>query len=223
MTMEEGAATGVFPGQAHRNAFIDQRGVSQIFRTAPVKQFLACRHCLTVAINFRHARLHFNGFRHGADTFCQLLQTLHLNFVRVAFVPFVVEIWRPGEGVHVHRTPLFHYALASIQRIAIEVDHFGGIFQRCDLISFQFVGVDFTRRRMLFDFLVHQRLGCAWLVGFVVAVTAVAHQIDEHIAFKGVTEVQRQTGHKSDGFRIIRIDVENRRLDHFTDIGAVRR
>ncbi len=125
--------------------------------------------------------------------------------------------------MHIHRTPLFHHAFACIQRIAIEVDHFSGIFQRCDLISFQFVGVDFTRRRMLFDFLVHQRLGCAWLVGFVVAVTAVAHQIDKDIAFKGITEVQRQTGHKSDGFRIVRIDVENRRLDHFTDIGAVRR
>ncbi len=37
MTMEE-VPRPVF-GQAHRNAFIDQRGVSQIFRAAPVKQF----------------------------------------------------------------------------------------------------------------------------------------------------------------------------------------
>ena len=54
---------------------------------------------------------------------------------------------------------------------------------------------------MLFDFLVHQRLGCARLVGFVVAVTAIAHQVDEDIAFEGITEIQRQTGNESNRFR----------------------
>lgn len=46
---------------------------------------------------------------------------------------------------------------------------------------------------MLFDLLIHQRLGCARLIGFVVAVTAVAHQINEDIAFKGIAEIKRQT------------------------------
>ncbi len=58
----------------------------------------------------------------------------------------------------------------------------------------QLVSIDFARRWMFFDFLIHQRLGCARLVGFVVAVTAVAHQVDEDITFKGVTEIERQTG-----------------------------
>ena len=75
---------------------------------------------------------------------------------------------------------------------------------------------------MLFDLLIHQRLGCARLIGFVVAVTAVAHQVNEDIAFKGIAEIKRQTGDEGDRFRIVRIDVENRRLHHFTDVGAVR-
>ena len=222
MAVEEGSAPGVFAGQTHRNAFIDQRGVGEVFRAAPVKHLLAGGHKLTIAVDFRHARLHFNGFRHRTDAFCQLLQTLRFNFVWIALIPLVVEVRRPGKGVHIHRTPLLHHAFAGIQRVAVEVNLLSGVFQRRDVIRFQLVSVDFARGRMLFDFLIHQRLGCARLVGFVVAVTAVAHQVDEDIAFKGVTEVQRQASHESDRFRIVGIHVENRCLDHFTNIGTVR-
>ncbi len=135
----------------------------------------------------------------------------------------MVEVRRPGKGVHVHRTPFRYHAIAGIQRIAVEVNLFGSVFQRRDFVLFQLVSIDFARSRMLFDFLVHQRLGCARLVGFVVAVTAVAHQVDEDIAFEGITEIQRQTGNESNRFRVIRVNVENRRLNHLTDIGAVRR
>ena len=222
VAVEEGTATGVFARQANRNAFINQRGVSEVFRAAPVEQFLTGSHCLAIAINLGNARLHFNCFRHRADAFSQFLQALHLNFVRVLFVPFVVEVRRPGERVHVHRTPLCYHAIASIQRIAVQVNHLGGIFQRRHFFLLQLVSVDFARRRMFFDFLIHQRLGCARLVGFVVAVTAVAHQVNEDITFKGVTEIERQTGHKGNGFRIIRVNVENRCLNHLTDISTVR-
>ena len=222
VAVEEGPAPGVFAGQTHRNTFIDQRGVGEVFRAAPVEQLLAGGHCLTIAIDFRDARLHLNGFRHSTDAFRQLLQTLRFNFVRIALIPLVVEVRGPGKGVHVHRTPLLHHAFAGIQRVAVEVNLLGSVFQRRDLISFQLVSVDFARGRMLFDFLIHQRLGCARLVGFVVAVTAVAHQIDEDIAFEGITEIQRQAGHESDRFRVIGVDVENRRLHHLTDVGAVR-
>lgn len=116
----------------------------------------------------------------------------------------------------------FYYVFVSIQCIVIEVDYFGGIFQSCDFISFQFVGVDFMWCWMFFDFLVYQWLGCVWFVGFVVVVMVVVYQIDEYIVFKGVMEVQCQMGYKSDGFWIICIDVENWCLDYFIDIGVVR-
>ena len=222
VAVEEGATARIFTGQTNRNTFINQRRVSQRFCTAPVEQLLTCRHRLTVSINFCHARLHLDGVWHGADAFSQLLQALHLDLVRVALIPLVVEVRRPGKGVHVHRTQLFNHALTRIQRVAVEVDHFGRIFQRRHFFAFQLVSVDFARRRVFFDFLVHQRLGCTWLVGFVVAVTAVAEQIDEHIAFEGVTEVQRQTGHEGDRFRVIRVNVEDWRLYHLADVGAVR-
>ncbi len=223
MTVEEGAATGVFPGQTHRNAFIHQRGVGEVFRAAPVKQFFTRRHRLTVAVDFRDPRLHFNGFRHGTDALRQFLQTLHFHFVRIAFIPLVVKVRRPGERVHIHRAELFHHALTGIQRVAVKVHHFSRIFQRRNPILLQTIGVQLTRRRVLLDFLIHQRLGRARLVGFVMAVTAVAHQIDEHITFKGITEIQRNAGDESHGFRVIGVNVENRRLHHFTDVSTVRR
>ncbi|MGS8699910.1 hypothetical protein ACQWBR_23105, partial [Salmonella enterica subsp. enterica serovar Infantis] len=42
--------------------------------------------------------------------------------------------------------------------------------------NIQFLGVNFKRRRILFYFIVHNRLGCALLVGKLVAVTAVSPQ-----------------------------------------------
>lgn len=54
------------------------------------------------------------------------------------------------------------------------------------------------------------------------AVTAVAEEVNEHVALEGVTEVQRQTGNESNGFRVIRVNVEDGCLNHFTDVGAVR-
>ncbi len=65
-----------------------------------------------------------------------------------------------GERVHIHRTPLFLRIRYCIQRIAIEVDHFGGIFSVATLSAFQFV-VDLRGVGCFYDFLVHQRLGCA--------------------------------------------------------------
>ncbi len=124
--------------------------------------------------------------------------------------------------MHVHRAQLFHYAFTRIQRVAVEVDHFGRIFQRRHVVAFQLVSIDFAWRRVFFDFLIHQRLRCTWLVSFVVAMTAVAEQVDEHIAFEGVTVVQRQTGNERHGFRVIRVNVEDWRLNHLTDVGAVR-
>ena len=222
MTMEEGAATGVFPGQTHRNTFVNQRGVGQVFGAAPVEQLLTCRHRLAVGVNFRYAGLHFDTFRHRADAFRQLLQTLRLHFIRIALVPLMIEVRRPGKGVHVHRTPFLHHAFAGIQRIAVEVNLLGRVFQSRHLLLLQLVSIDFARGRVLFDLLIHQRLSCARLIGFVMAVTAVAHQIDENIAFEGIAEIQRQTSDERDRFRIVGIDVENRRLHHFTDVGAVR-
>lgn len=223
VAVEEGIAIGVFIRQANRNVFINQRGVSEVFRIVLVEQFFIGSYRLAIVINFGNARLYFNCFRYRVDAFRQFLQAFYFNFVRVFFVLFVVEVRRLGERVYVYRTLFCYYVIVSIQRIAVQVNYFGGIFQRRYFFLFQFVSVDFARCRMFFDFLIYQRLGCVRFVGFVVVVTAVVYQVDEDITFKGVTEIERQTGYKGNGFRIVRVNVENRGLNYFIDISIVRR
>lgn len=94
MTVEEGAAAGVFAGQTNRNTFVNQRGVGG-FSAPPQSNSFSPAAIAAVGVNFRHAGLHFDTFRYRADAFGQLLQTFRLNFIRIALVPLVVEVRRP--------------------------------------------------------------------------------------------------------------------------------
>ena len=73
------------------------------------------------------------------------------------------------------------------------------------------------------DRLVHQRLGERRLVAFVMAVAAIAEHVDDDRLLKFLPEFGRDLGGEHDRFRIVAVDVENRRLDHFGDVGRIRR
>ncbi len=135
----------------------------------------------------------------------------------------MVQVGRPGERVHIHRPPLLHHAFAVIQRVTIEIHHFSGVFQGGDTILFQPVGIDFTRCRMFFNLMVHDRLSGAGFVCFIMTVPAITDQIDHDIALENITEIQGNPGNERHRFRIVGIDVEYRRLHHFGDIGTVLR
>ena len=68
---------------------------------------------------------------------------------------------------------------------------------------------------------VEEGLGEGGLVGLVVAVAAVAHHVDHDVALELLAEFERQLGHIADGLGVVAIHVEDRRLDHFGDVGAV--
>ncbi|MNT04227.1 hypothetical protein D3C72_1387970 [compost metagenome] len=123
--------------------------------------------------------------------------------------------------MQVHRTPLFNHAIAAVECITIQVDHFRGIFQAGDFLFGQHVSIKLARRWVFFDLLVHHRLGCTWLIGLVMPMATVADQIDHHVTFEGVTEIQRQAGHKGHRFRIVSIYVEDRRLHHLGDVSTI--
>ncbi len=71
------------------------------------------------------------------------------------------------------------------------------------------------------DFAVHHRLGIAGIVGFVVALTAVADDIDHHVAFEALAVFVGELRGAHAGFRIVAIDVENGRQDRERDVGAI--
>jgi hypothetical protein len=73
------------------------------------------------------------------------------------------------------------------------------------------------------DLAVHHRLREVRLVLLVVAVTAVAPQVDHHIDLELLSESDRQLRRVHDRFGIIPVHVEDRRLDRLGHVGRVRR
>ena len=85
------------------------------------------------------------------------------------------------------------------------------------------LGVDFADRRVGLDRGVHQRLGEARLVALVVAKAAVAPHVDDDVATEGLAELDCQLAGEGDGFGIVAVDVEDRRLDRFRHVRRVGR
>ena len=76
---------------------------------------------------------------------------------------------------------------------------------------------------MVGDRLVHHRLGERGLVGFVVSEAAVGPDIENHILPEGVAELGRDARDVDHGFHVVAVDVEDRRLNRFRDLGRVAR
>ena len=54
-------------------------------------------------------------------------------------------------------------------------------------------------------------------------VAPVAIHVDHHVAPKLLTKIECQIAHKFHGQRIVAVHMENRRLDHLGDVGAIHR
>ena len=87
----------------------------------------------------------------------------------------------------------------------------------------QLVGVELARAGMLRDLLVHQRLRDHRLVGLVVAEAAEADEVDEHVAVELPAVLERHLDREQADLRIVGVDVEDRRLGHLRDVGAIER
>ena len=73
------------------------------------------------------------------------------------------------------------------------------------------------------DARIHQRLGEAWLIAFVMAEAAIAEHVDHHRPPEALAELDRDLGGEHHGFRIVAVHMQHRRLDHLGDVGRVRR
>ena len=51
--------------------------------------------------------------------------------------------------------------------------------------------------------------------------SAVAQHVDDDVLVEFLTEIDGQTGYPGAGFRVVAVDVEDRRTDHLGDVGAV--
>ena len=85
------------------------------------------------------------------------------------------------------------------------------------------LAVDLADRRVLLDRRVHQRLGEARLVALIVAEAAIAPHVDDDVAVEGLAELDRQLAAEGDRFRIVAVDVQDRRLDALGDVRRIGR
>ena len=74
---------------------------------------------------------------------------------------------------------------------------------------------------MLADLCVHHRLRGSRFVGLVVAESAIADQIDDHVLVELHAVGQRLPRDEHHGLRIVRIDVEDRRFEHLRHVAAI--
>ena len=108
-----------------------------------------------------------------------------------------------------------------VQRRTVGLDHFFRLFGLHDALRDQAIGIELARTRMLGDFLVHQRLGDEGLVLLVVSEFAETDDVDHHILLELHAVVECQLRHELHRFRVVAIDMENRRFDHFCNVSAI--
>ena len=82
---------------------------------------------------------------------------------------------------------------------------------------------DLAHRRVRGDLLVHQRLRERRLVALVVAVAAVADQVDEEVALEPRAVRERQPRRLDARYRIVGVDVDDRDLEAARQAARIRR
>ena len=176
-----------------------------------------------IIFSTRGCSLKFAGHRRRLDA--ELLQARHRHAGVGGVGPVPVLVRRPVDDerrlvVRQHRRVR---VIALVHRRAIRRDHRVGVLGGDHAFGDQPVGVELARARMLVDLLVHQRLRDHRLVGLVVAEPAEADEVDEHVLVEALPVVERELGGEQARLGIVAVDVEDRRLDHLRDVGAVER
>ena len=87
----------------------------------------------------------------------------------------------------------------------------------------QALGVDVADRLPALDFAVHQRLRVARVVAFVVAVLAIADHVDDDVLLELLAVVEGDLDGADAGLGVVAVGVQNGRLDHARDVGAIGR
>ena len=194
MTLREGAASHVLTGEPHIFAFGQQRAERQGFGCRPIDAFTGrnggllgfkltgdLRIDVEVRRNVGDGFAHFaqGGQRHAGGFFAeffffgQLGQTLPFAFKPIGLIGLIA---------------FGRLELAFQQRLEIGVD-LVRLFLGQRAFLDQTLGIQRARGRTFGDFLVHLRLGKRRFVRFIMAVTAIAGQIDDHIGGEFLTEI----------------------------------
>src|SRR6185312_6256622 len=82
-------------------------------------------------------------------------------------------------------------------------------------------GINLARARMISNRAIHQRLGEGRLVALVMAMAAIAEDVDDLVLLETVAKLRRDARDIDERFGIIAIHMKDRRLDFLCDLGAI--
>ena len=223
--VEEGATADILAGNAHVVAGRQQGGIGHRLAHAPVDRQLARTHLPAVIDDLLDARMQAEVIGNRCDALRQPVQFL-LRHGGVALLGVRnIGMQPPVDGVLAlvigdHR---IDQVPALVQRGAIVLDHALAVVGADDTLGRQLFGVELARAGMGGDPLVHQRLRHHRLVLLVVAELAEADDVDHDILAELLAELHGHLGDEGHRVGIVAIDMEDGRLDHLEDVGAVER
>ncbi len=225
MAMEESATTGILSDQSHIVFIGQQRGICHRFRKTPIHFQLAGQHFRAIVNDLLHAAMQFDIRRDLRDRLAQRLDFL----CRQGGIHFIFQrgfrITRPVNRVLIadHAEMRLVACRAFIHAGTIFIDHVVDRIGIQHLFRDQLVGVQLASGFVLLDDPVHGRLGCRRFVRLVMTMPAIADQVDHHVLVEQHAVFQRQSRRINDGFRIIAIDMNDRRFQHLGNFRAIRR
>ena len=178
---------------------------------------------LSITCATRGCRLKPSGI--AVDALAERTQPTHLHARLHPLRPVDLRVRRPVDGVlvadHAERGARLRPPL--IEPVAVLLDHRRRIALGEHAFGDQLVRVDLASRRMLANDPVHHRLGRGRLVRLVMAMTPVANEIDHDVLAELHAVFERQARNKHHRLRIVRVDVEDRRLEHLRDVAGIDR
>ena len=111
----------------------------------------------------------------------------------------------------------------ALELLLVVLQRLLGLLDRDVATTDQGLGVELADRALLLDQVVHQRLGVRRVVALVVTAAAVADEVDDDVLVERLAVLERQPGDPDAGLGVVAVHVEDRRLHHPGDVGAVQR
>ena len=222
--MKKRSPSAVLAGQANRVSFLYQARVGESLSAAPIQSQIAVHHLLARLQDGEYAGVQLPVGGIGGDGLPEHSQAAHIDGGTHWFRPVGTQILAP-----IHRVLIADQTqggtrlrLALIESIAILLDHRRGFCSGQNAFAGQLVRVKLADRRLLADDLVHERLRRRGFIPLVVAVPAIAHEIDHHVLVEFHAIFEREARDEAHSLRIIGIHVENGGLDHLRHVRAVQ-
>ena len=153
------------------------------------------------------------------DFFCQALPLCQWNGGVSGVGPLFTQERAPVDSIFALEVGQdgVERAFASVQCSTHGFDHI--VTQRiAHTQGLQFVCVQLAGARMLRNFFVHQRLCQRWSVLFVMPQFAKANDVNNNILVKLHAKFERKLGCQYNGFRIVAVHVQHRRLNHLHNV-----